>query len=105
MQYDKFNCVVIGSKDCSGKLSVSIQGDKGFISSNCATNSYENFEIKMNDGNAEKFELNDGKHRLYYEVVEFEKLVSTKDFENVKILNNKTLQVMKVLDDARSKMM
>ncbi len=101
LQYETFNCVAIGSKDCNGKLCISIQGEKGFISSNYASNLYDEFELNLNNGKKEVYNLNNEKHRLYYEIINFYKIFKSKDFKEVNRLNNLTLDVMKVLDNTK----
>ncbi len=104
LQYGTFNCVAIAAKDCSGTLSVNIQGNKGYISSNCATNSYEKFFCQLYGEKKTEYSFNENKHRLYYEIEKFYDLVSKKDFEEAKTFNNKTLAVMKILDEAKKDM-
>ncbi len=101
MDYVDFKCVAVGSKDSNGLLSINIQGDKGYICSNDAPNSYNEFDIKFNDGEKEYYSLNNNKHRLYYEIVKFNELLKNKNYKEAKYLNKNTLSVMSILDKAR----
>lgn len=101
LEYDSFKAVAIASKDSDGLVSIGIQGEKGQIKSLEKANLYDSFVLKLNGSSENKFELNKNKHRLYYEIIEFLKIYETKDFEKAKKSNKKTLQVMKILDEAR----
>ncbi len=100
MEYKDFKAVSISSKDCDGMVSVSIQGEDGYIYSTSKTNTYENFKIKLNN-KEEEFQLNGSVNRLYYEILEFYEIVKNKDLKKAKIYNEKTLAVMKILDESR----
>ncbi len=101
MEYDNFKCVGICAKDCHAPLSINIQGDKGYITSNSATNRLESFKFALNKNEEEKFELNGDKGRMYYEVGEFLDIFNNKNYDYASELNSKTLNVMKVLENAR----
>ncbi len=101
LEYNDFKCVAIASKDSSGLLSISIQGNRGFISSNSACNSYDDFTYQLYGKEAVHFSKNGGKHRLYFEIIKFHDVVTNMNFVEAKILNERTLTVMKILDKAR----
>ena len=101
MEYENFKCSAIGSKDSSAPLCVNIQGDKGYINSTSPTNSFEKFKFALNKEEAEEFDLNEQKERLYYELESFVDMVNRNDFEkNIEKMNH-SLKVMKILDKAR----
>ncbi len=102
LEYDSFKCVGVCAKDCHAPLSINIQGDKGYINSSSATNVLESFKFAFNKGIEQRFELNDGKGRMYYEVGEFLDIFNNKKYDYAFELNNKTINVMKVLDSAKS---
>ncbi len=101
LDYDKFKCVGICAKDCQAPLSINIQGDKGYINSNSATNRLDSFMFALNTGDEENFALNGDKGRLYYEIGAFLEIFNNKDYGYASELNAKTLNVMKVLENAR----
>lgn len=101
MEYDNFKCVSINAKDCKAPLSINIQGDKGNINSKSAANIFDKFTLELNNVDLSNYELNNSKHRLYYEVEKFLEIYNNKDFENIKYLNSKTLIVMKILEEVR----
>lgn len=101
LEYQGFQCVCIGAKDCKAPVSISVQGDKGYIHSNDASNRYENFYFSYNHGEPERFALNDGMPRLYYELRTFVDMVISEDWDELARFNRHTLDVMEILDGAR----
>lgn len=101
MGYPTFQCVTIGAKDCKAPVSINVQGDKGYIHSDEPANVYGSFSFGYNDGEKEEFALNVGKPRLYYEMKTFMDMVEAGDFETSSKINQHTLDVMEVLDEAR----
>ncbi len=101
MEYENFKCVGVCAKDCKAPLSVNIQGDKGYINSDSATNTIDSFKFGLNTGDEESYDLNGKKDKLYYEIGAFLEIFNNKDYDYAKQLNVKTLNVMKVLENAR----
>lgn len=102
LEYPHLRCVCIGAKDCSCPVSINIQGDQGFIHSDNPANVYQTFVLGMNSGENTSFSLNQNENRLYYELEYFINLLKQKDFEEIKKANQHTLDVMAILDEARS---
>ena len=101
LDYGSFKCVAVGAKDCKAPLSMNIQGDKGYINSSDAANMYNKFTFAKNDGTEKVFELNGGKERLYHELVKFAEYYKNEDFDKFYEANEKSLIVMKILEEAR----
>ena len=101
LDYGSFKCVAVGAKDCKAPLSMNIQGDKGYINSSDAANMYNKFTFVKNDGTEKVFELNGGKDRLYHELVKFAEYYKNEDFDKFYEANEKSLIVMKILEEAR----
>lgn len=101
MNYDTFQCVCIAAKDCQSPVSINIQGDEGYIHTDVPANVYSSFEFHLNGGQVEKHQHNGDYSRLYHEIVYFADLVSNKNFEKADISNQHSLDVMKILDEAR----
>ncbi|HEX3023023.1 MAG TPA: Gfo/Idh/MocA family oxidoreductase [Lachnospiraceae bacterium] len=101
MQYPSFQCVAIGAKDCKARMCVNIQGDKGYIHSDSPTNSFEEFIHEMNSGKTEEFRLNKHEERLYDELHAFYHMVNRKDYRLNLEQMERSLCVMKILDEAR----
>ncbi len=104
MRYPSFQCVCIGAKDCRAPLSINVQGDKGYIHSTDPANVYSSFFFGDDKGEAEQFELNGGRPRLYHELRVFTDMVVGEDYEQAKKCNAHTLEVMAILDEARRQM-
>lgn len=102
MTYDTFKCVLVAAKDCQSPVAINIQGDKGYIHSEVPSNVYSEFSFANNGGKPEKYALNEGKHRLFFELDYFRQLVETNNLEKAKELNQKSLAVMEILDAART---
>ena len=45
-------------------------------------NQMESFELILNDGRTEEFRTENPEHRLYYEFVEFERMIREEDWES-----------------------
>lgn len=104
MEYPHFQCVCIGAKDCRAPLSINIQGDRGFIHSDSASNVYTDFVFAANDCAApQTYSLNQDMPRLYYELEVFAEMVNNCDFEKAARFNRRTLEVMDILDRAMLK--
>lgn len=101
LDYGSFKCVAVGAKDCKAPLSMNIQGDKGYINSSDAANMYNKFTFAKNDGTEKVFELNGRKERLYHELVKFAEYYKNEDFDKFYEANEKSLIVMKILEEAR----
>ena len=102
LEYPTFRCVAIGAKDCKAPLCVNIQGDRGYIHSTELPNEYNHFTFAINDGKTEYFDFNENEPRLLHELRVFAKLVQEKDYENAGNYMEHTLNVMKVMDEART---
>lgn len=102
LEYSNFKCSLIGAKDCKAPLSISIQGDKGFIHSKSAANVYDSFLFAKNSGDEIEYLLNEDKPRLFYELEEFSKIYKEKNYDKFYEYNEKTLIVMEILDIAKN---
>ncbi len=101
MDYGSFKCVSICAKDCKAPLNINIQGDKGCIYSPSASNRYTHFVHSTNSGEETTFDLNNNKHRLYFELENFLYNFTEKNYDWFNKQNLKTLDVMEVLEQAR----
>ena len=101
LEYPGFQCSAIGAKDCKAPAEISIQGDKGCIYGNTPSSLFESFTFWGNDGLEQKYELNEGKNRMYFELKYFAAMVDRQDYEEAEKRNRQTLDVMEILDTAR----
>lgn len=101
LDYEDFKAVCIGAKDSSASLINTIQGEEGTIEIPGAINNFGSYKIKKNGGDYEEFNENEEKSRLYYEFVEFEKIIRARDMERVEKLKEITLITAETLNQAR----
>lgn len=101
LEYPTFQCVCIAAKDCEAPVSMSIQGDKGYLYSASATNVMQDVLFHGNDGREVKYELNHIPDRFYYELETFQQIVANQDTKLSHEKLNQSLLVMKILDEAR----
>jgi Predicted dehydrogenases and related proteins len=102
LKYPTFSCVSTAAKDSKGIALINLQGDEGNIYSTSPSNVLQNFTFSLNDGTTQAFELNEGKHRLTFEVEACLKLIAENDLVAAQQLNEHTLLVAQVLDEART---
>ena len=101
LDYEDFKAVCIGAKDSSASLINTIQGEEGTIEIPGAINNFGSYKIKKTGGYYEEFNENEEKSRLYYEFVEFEKIIRARDMERVERLKEITLITAETLNQAR----
>ena len=103
MDYGDFKAVCIGSKDSQAPLINTIQGTDASIEIPDALNSFSEFNLtKVSDNKTDNYSYNDeDKSRLYYEFIEFEKILRNRDTEKADKLLESTKNHMQVLTRAR----
>lgn len=101
LDYEDFKVVCIGAKDSSASLVNTIQGEDGTIEIPDALNSFGSYKIKKTGGGYQEINENQDKSRLYYEFVEFEKILRTRDMSKVEKLKEITLITAETLNQAR----
>ena len=101
MDYGNFKCVCIGAKDCKAPVVSVLQGDEGSIRIDSPVNSMTGFEFSDNKGNIENFKIENIEHRLYYEFVEFIKIIDGKEISRSKEMLNISLTVSEIMEQAR----
>ncbi|MGM9537938.1 MAG: Gfo/Idh/MocA family protein [Candidatus Onthomonas sp.] len=101
LQYPGFICTLTAAKDCKAPCRISIQGERGCIYSDCPSNSFERFTLSQNTGEAVVYALNAEKERLFYELLTFSELVSAADFETCREQLRHSLDVQRIVDEAR----
>ena len=101
LDYEDFKVVCIGAKDSSASLLNSIQGEDGTIEIPDSLGSFGSYKIKKTGGDYESHNENEDKSRLYYEFVEFEKIIRTRDMDRVEKLKEITLITAETLNQAR----
>ncbi len=99
MSYPTFEAVCISAKDCKAPLHVLIQGDKAYIQSTESSSQLDTVIYKPNKEEGETFKLNT-KDCYYYEFEEFKQIFNNNDLKTAQKLNEHTLVVNQVLEEA-----
>ncbi|MEW9938904.1 Gfo/Idh/MocA family protein [Clostridium butyricum] len=101
MDYDEFKAVCIGAKDCKAPVVSTIQGDKGNFRLNMPVGQLVSYELNYNTGECEEFKIENPEHRLYYEFVEFIRIINEKDFVKAKNMLEISIIVSEIMEKAR----
>lgn len=101
LDYDTFKAVLIGAKDCKAPIMTSIQGDEGCILITTPANTVANFKVIKNDNSEECYDEQHGQHRMYFEFVEFVKIIDNKDYQRAHEMMEKSLIAMTIATQAR----
>ena len=101
MEYPDFQAVCIAAKDCGAPLSISIQGNKGFFHSDCASNTLAEFTFQENKCEPERYHLADSPERLFFVLETFAKYYEEKDWDAFDKRLDHSLMVMEIVDQAR----
>ncbi len=103
LDYDKFKCVCIGSKDSKAPIANNIQGDKGCIYQGSPANVCKNFKLIMNDGTTSLINENKYEHRMVNEFIEFIDIIKNKDLKKCYDALENSLIVSEIQTIARKK--
>ena len=101
MDYGKFKLSAIGAKDCKAPVRCTIQGTEGCIVIARPVNQMESFELILNDGTTAEYKTEHPEHRIYYEFVEFQKMMETEDWERHDQMLAVSLAAAEILEEGR----
>ena len=101
LDYGSFKAVLIGAKDCKAPIMTSVQGDKGCIVLDTPVNNASSFQLLKNDKTQTTFDEQHGTHRMYFEFVEFVKIIDEKDYQRAEDMMEKSLIAMRIATKAR----
>ena len=101
MEYDTFKAVCIAAKDCAAPFTNCIQGNEGCICTGSPMFTLTDFDYQLNKQEAVHYDLTGESHRMKHEFIQFLKLYDNKDYEGVYKNLEHSLNVMKVVTDAR----
>ena len=101
LEYDDFKAVCIGAKDSAAGFLNTIQGEEGTIEIPDTVSTVGSYRIKKTHGDYQTYNENEDKSRLFYEFVEFEKIIRERDMERVEKLKEITLNTAETLNQAR----
>ncbi|MBQ9023243.1 MAG: Gfo/Idh/MocA family oxidoreductase [Eubacterium sp.] len=101
MRYPDFICSSVTTKDCDGVSGFQIQGEAGYISSDCRANDITRATLHLRNGQVERFDEARNGHRFIHEMGVFSKLVAENDLAACQALAEGTLDSLTILDEAR----
>ena len=101
LDYGTFKVSSIAAKDCKAPVTCSIQGEKGCIVIEKPVNTFTDYEVWSNDGGRRRHETEKPEHRLYYEFIEFQRLIETENWKEQEYMLGISLDVNRILEEAR----
>ncbi|MEK5237311.1 Gfo/Idh/MocA family oxidoreductase [Paenibacillus sp. FSL L8-0470] len=101
LDYGKFKCVCIGSKDSAAPSAANIQGNKGYIRLTGSTNSIDCFDYVPNKEQPIRVDRKDHPHRMYDEFIAFDRMINEMDMEKVTDRLEHSERVMRVIELAK----
>lgn len=103
MNYDGFQTVCIGSKDCNSQAVCSIQGELGTIGFVGSPSTLTEYKITLNSGIEQTYAIKKPEHRLIYEFREFIRIMNEKDDISYNNLLKNSIASAKIIETARKK--
>lgn len=100
MNYDRFQAVCIGAKDCQAPIMLSIQGDKGNIVVPMPANSMNCYQLNLNNGESQKFEFSTA-HRMSFEFQRFVEIIDNHDFATMEKMLDVSEIVCNIVEQGR----
>ncbi len=102
LSYPDFSAVCIGAKDCQAPVVCSVQGDKGAFIVETPVSMMTSYRFLSNDGKEQRsYEVEKPENRLYYEFVEFKRLIEEHDTGKAEEMQEISVIVSGILDEAR----
>lgn len=99
--YERFKATSIGAKDCRAPITLTFQGDKGSIVINTPASQMTEFTIIYNNGEQKVQTFEREQHRLYYEFVEFIRIIEQRDMIAADALMEKSFIATELMEIAR----
>lgn len=100
LDYPQTKVVCIGAKDSTSDIRSTLQGTKGAIVVNGATNVVGEVVMQLNDQQSNTMNVNQHSHRMYEEFQAFSQIVETKNLEAVREKLEHSQLVMEVVEEA-----
>lgn len=99
LNYPDTKVVCIGAKDSTATIRSTIQGTKGSVIVNGATNVLDNFDIESKAG-IENFDFKQNSHRMYEEFKAFQRIIAEKDVKEAALRLQHSEEVLRVVEQA-----
>lgn len=101
--YETFQAVGIGAKDCKAPSMSTIQGERGTILIEKPVNQMTEYRIQYVDGREELRRFGQTEHRMYYEFMEFIRMIEKGDWETHQKLLELSCAAAKLMTETRQK--
>lgn len=102
LTYADKQAALVAAKDCYGTPRSFIEGEKGSIYFNGSTGTISDFTIERREGDKNKFQFNQYKHRMTNEFIDFVKILDNHDIATANKLYQHSVDVMEVLAQAKA---
>lgn len=99
LNYPDTKVVCIGAKDSTATIRSTIQGTKGSVIVNGATNVLDNFDIESKAG-IKNFDFKQNSHRMYEEFKAFQRIIAEKDLKEAALRLQHSEEVLRVVEQA-----
>ncbi|SDH30214.1 Predicted dehydrogenase [Pseudobutyrivibrio sp. 49] len=98
--YGSFKCICAATKDCNAPGPSTIQGVDATICIYPHVNGMTEYDVLFNDMDTEtkEVDLSDGSHRLYFEFVEYKRIIEEKDSSSQQKLMEYSKAVAGIID-------
>lgn len=101
LDYGNFKVSAIAAKDCKAPVRCTIQGTKGCFIIPKPVNQMDSYELLLNNGESREYKTEKVEHRLYYEFIEFQRMIDEQDWTKQKEMLQVSLTVAEILEEAR----
>lgn len=101
LDYGDFKVSSVGAKDCKAPVCCTIQGEEGCFVISGPVNQMDGYELILNDGRTVQYQVEKPENRLYYEFIEFQRMIEERDWEREKAMQEISLIVAEILEEAR----
>lgn len=104
LEYEKFQVVAIGAKDCDAPAVSTLQGDRGCVKIEGAINQFHTYVLSKHNDTGTVYCYDEGKHRLYYEWKTFISILENDNFEEADSMLSSCRIVCDIIENARENM-
>lgn len=101
LDYGDFKAVCIGAKDCKAPVMSTIEGDEGFVAINTPVNGMQAYHEEDNKGTGRDFISDVKTHRMYYEFMEFIRMIDEQDYDKINEMLEISKAVSRTMEKAR----
>ena len=105
LEYDGSTAVCIGAKDSESEIRTTIQGNKGALVVNGATNTLPSITLSYHRDSPQEKNDNHHPHRMYSEFKRFSKVIAEGDLDFARGQLEHSLIVMEIVEEARNSML